>query len=73
MRVSLKKKKDCLKFLFYFDLLTLKSILKGVDFFVFLLCECCFCLQEMCEPGRCRVDKWLPLQNLLLPVILNSR
>uniref|UniRef100_A0A3P9LSZ6 Glycerol-3-phosphate acyltransferase 2, mitochondrial n=1 Tax=Oryzias latipes TaxID=8090 RepID=A0A3P9LSZ6_ORYLA len=32
-----------------------------------------FSLKEMCEPGRCRVDKWLPLQNLLLPVILNSR
>uniref|UniRef100_A0A3B3CGA8 Glycerol-3-phosphate acyltransferase 2, mitochondrial n=1 Tax=Oryzias melastigma TaxID=30732 RepID=A0A3B3CGA8_ORYME len=32
-----------------------------------------FSLKEMCEPGRCRIDKWLPLQNLLLPVILNSR
>uniref|UniRef100_A0A8C7Y3J6 Glycerol-3-phosphate acyltransferase 2, mitochondrial n=1 Tax=Oryzias sinensis TaxID=183150 RepID=A0A8C7Y3J6_9TELE len=32
-----------------------------------------FSLKEMCEPGTCRVDKWLPLQNLLLPVILNSR
>ncbi|XP_028434259.1 glycerol-3-phosphate acyltransferase 2, mitochondrial isoform X2 [Perca flavescens] len=29
--------------------------------------------QEMCESGRCRVDEWLPLQDLLLPVILNNR
>ncbi|XP_034397131.1 glycerol-3-phosphate acyltransferase 2, mitochondrial [Cyclopterus lumpus] len=32
-----------------------------------------FSLKEMCESGRCRVDKWLPLQDLLLPVILNNR
>nr|XP_046243855.1 glycerol-3-phosphate acyltransferase 2, mitochondrial isoform X2 [Scatophagus argus] len=32
-----------------------------------------FSLKEMCESGRCRVDEWLPLQDLLLPVILNSR
>ncbi|XP_076005437.1 glycerol-3-phosphate acyltransferase 2, mitochondrial [Genypterus blacodes] len=31
-----------------------------------------FSLKEMCETGRCRVDGWLPLQDLLLPVILNS-
>ncbi|XP_044051980.1 glycerol-3-phosphate acyltransferase 2, mitochondrial isoform X2 [Siniperca chuatsi] len=30
-----------------------------------------FSLKEMCESGRCRVDEWLPLQDLLLPVILN--
>uniref|UniRef100_A0A3Q3MHZ8 Glycerol-3-phosphate acyltransferase 2, mitochondrial n=1 Tax=Mastacembelus armatus TaxID=205130 RepID=A0A3Q3MHZ8_9TELE len=30
------------------------------------------CLFEMCESGRCRVDEWLPLQDLLLPVILNN-
>ncbi|KAM7415945.1 hypothetical protein PAMA_018150 [Pampus argenteus] len=29
--------------------------------------------QEMCESGRCRIDEWLPLQDLLLPVILNNR
>ncbi|XP_041855719.1 glycerol-3-phosphate acyltransferase 2, mitochondrial isoform X2 [Melanotaenia boesemani] len=32
-----------------------------------------FSLKEMCESGRCRVDEWLPLQDLLLPVILNKR
>uniref|UniRef100_A0A665T5A8 Glycerol-3-phosphate acyltransferase 2, mitochondrial n=1 Tax=Echeneis naucrates TaxID=173247 RepID=A0A665T5A8_ECHNA len=32
-----------------------------------------FSLKEMCESGRCRVDVWLPLQDLLLPVILNKR
>ncbi|XP_013857994.1 glycerol-3-phosphate acyltransferase 2, mitochondrial, partial [Austrofundulus limnaeus] len=32
-----------------------------------------FSLKEMCESGRCRVDEWLPLQDLLLPVILNDR
>ncbi|MED6284995.1 hypothetical protein CHARACLAT_024571 [Characodon lateralis] len=33
----------------------------------------CFYVQEMCESGRCRVDEWLPLQDLLLPVVLNNR
>ncbi|KAK5870970.1 hypothetical protein PBY51_003874 [Eleginops maclovinus] len=32
-----------------------------------------FSLKEMCESGRCRVDEWLPLQDLLLPVIFNHR
>ncbi|XP_032371859.1 glycerol-3-phosphate acyltransferase 2, mitochondrial isoform X1 [Etheostoma spectabile] len=32
-----------------------------------------FSLKEMCESRRCRVDEWLPLQDLLLPVILNNR
>ncbi|KAF7665092.1 hypothetical protein LDENG_00155870 [Lucifuga dentata] len=32
-----------------------------------------FSLKEMCETGRCRVDGWLPLQDLLLPLILNNR
>ncbi|XP_045891120.1 glycerol-3-phosphate acyltransferase 2, mitochondrial isoform X2 [Micropterus dolomieu] len=32
-----------------------------------------FSLKEICESGRCRVDEWLPLQDLLLPVILNNR
>ncbi|XP_029296675.1 glycerol-3-phosphate acyltransferase 2, mitochondrial [Cottoperca gobio] len=32
-----------------------------------------FSLKEMCESGMCRVDEWLPLQDLLLPVILNHR
>ncbi|XP_029016740.1 glycerol-3-phosphate acyltransferase 2, mitochondrial [Betta splendens] len=32
-----------------------------------------FSLKEMTESGRCRVDEWLPLQDLLLPVILNCR
>lgn len=32
-----------------------------------------FSLKEMCESGRCRVDDWLPLQDLLLPVILSNR
>ncbi|KAK2837829.1 hypothetical protein Q5P01_015041 [Channa striata] len=32
-----------------------------------------FSLKEMCESGRCRIDEWLPLQDLLLPVILNNR
>ncbi|KAJ0068091.1 hypothetical protein NL108_015572, partial [Boleophthalmus pectinirostris] len=32
-----------------------------------------FSLKEMCDSGRCRVDDWLPLQDLLLPVILNNR
>ncbi|XP_030273196.1 glycerol-3-phosphate acyltransferase 2, mitochondrial isoform X2 [Sparus aurata] len=32
-----------------------------------------FSLKEMCESGRCRVDEWLPLQDLLLPVILHNR
>uniref|UniRef100_A0A3Q2ZJ81 Glycerol-3-phosphate acyltransferase 2, mitochondrial n=1 Tax=Kryptolebias marmoratus TaxID=37003 RepID=A0A3Q2ZJ81_KRYMA len=32
-----------------------------------------FSLKEMCESGMCRVDEWLPLQDLLLPVILNNR
>ncbi|KAF3695601.1 Glycerol-3-phosphate acyltransferase 1, mitochondrial [Channa argus] len=32
-----------------------------------------FSLKEMCESGRCRVDEWLPLQDLLLPVILKIR
>ncbi|KAL3062704.1 hypothetical protein OYC64_002493 [Pagothenia borchgrevinki] len=32
-----------------------------------------FSLKEMCESGRCRVVEWLPLQDLLLPVILNNR
>ncbi|XP_030593799.1 glycerol-3-phosphate acyltransferase 2, mitochondrial [Archocentrus centrarchus] len=31
-----------------------------------------FSLKEMCESGRCRVDEWLPLQDLLLPVITNN-
>ncbi|KAG7489783.1 glycerol-3-phosphate acyltransferase 2, mitochondrial-like isoform X1 [Solea senegalensis] len=31
-----------------------------------------FSLKEMCESGRCRVDEWLPLQDLLLPVILDN-
>uniref|UniRef100_A0A3Q3EPD0 Glycerol-3-phosphate acyltransferase 2, mitochondrial n=1 Tax=Kryptolebias marmoratus TaxID=37003 RepID=A0A3Q3EPD0_KRYMA len=26
-----------------------------------------FSLKEMCESGMCRVDEWLPLQDLLLP------
>uniref|UniRef100_A0A3Q3R758 Uncharacterized protein n=1 Tax=Monopterus albus TaxID=43700 RepID=A0A3Q3R758_MONAL len=29
-------------------------------------------LREMCESWRNRVDEWLPLQDLLLPVILNN-
>ncbi|KAK7934456.1 hypothetical protein WMY93_005352 [Mugilogobius chulae] len=29
--------------------------------------------QRMCDSGRCRVDDWLPLQDLLLPLILNKR
>ncbi|XP_077943251.1 glycerol-3-phosphate acyltransferase 2, mitochondrial isoform X1 [Gasterosteus aculeatus] len=32
-----------------------------------------FSLKEMCDSGRCRVDDWLPLQDLLLPVIFNNR
>uniref|UniRef100_A0A3P9P8J8 Glycerol-3-phosphate acyltransferase 2, mitochondrial n=1 Tax=Poecilia reticulata TaxID=8081 RepID=A0A3P9P8J8_POERE len=32
-----------------------------------------FSLKEMCESGRCRVDEWLPLQDLLLPVVINNR
>ncbi|XP_071392981.1 glycerol-3-phosphate acyltransferase 2, mitochondrial [Centroberyx affinis] len=32
-----------------------------------------FSLKEMCETGRCRVDGWRPLQDLLLPTILNNR
>ncbi|XP_041642396.1 glycerol-3-phosphate acyltransferase 2, mitochondrial isoform X2 [Cheilinus undulatus] len=32
-----------------------------------------FSLKEMCESGKCTVDEWLPLQDLLLPVILNNR
>ncbi|XP_068460812.1 glycerol-3-phosphate acyltransferase 2, mitochondrial isoform X2 [Clinocottus analis] len=32
-----------------------------------------FSLKEMCESGRCRADEWLPLQDLLLPVILDNR
>ncbi|KAM9858597.1 glycerol-3-phosphate acyltransferase 2, mitochondrial [Aulostomus maculatus] len=32
-----------------------------------------FSLKEMCESGRCRIDEWRPLQDLLLPVILNNR
>uniref|UniRef100_A0A3Q3WPL6 Uncharacterized protein n=1 Tax=Mola mola TaxID=94237 RepID=A0A3Q3WPL6_MOLML len=32
-----------------------------------------FSLKEMCESERWRVNKWLPLQDLLLPVILNDR
>ncbi|XP_036382085.1 glycerol-3-phosphate acyltransferase 2, mitochondrial [Megalops cyprinoides] len=32
-----------------------------------------FSLKEMCETGRCRVDGGRPLQELLLPVILNKR
>ncbi|KAM9392840.1 glycerol-3-phosphate acyltransferase 2, mitochondrial [Pholidichthys leucotaenia] len=32
-----------------------------------------FSLKEMCESGRCRVGEWLPLQDLLLPVILFNR
>ncbi|XP_026198340.1 glycerol-3-phosphate acyltransferase 2, mitochondrial isoform X2 [Anabas testudineus] len=32
-----------------------------------------FSLKEMCESGRCRIDEWLPLQDLLLPVILYNR
>ncbi|XP_035022138.2 glycerol-3-phosphate acyltransferase 2, mitochondrial [Hippoglossus stenolepis] len=32
-----------------------------------------FSLKEMCDSGRCMVDEWLPLQDLLLPVILNNR
>uniref|UniRef100_A0A667WMW9 Glycerol-3-phosphate acyltransferase 2, mitochondrial n=1 Tax=Myripristis murdjan TaxID=586833 RepID=A0A667WMW9_9TELE len=32
-----------------------------------------FSLKEMCETGRCRVDGWRPLQDLLLPKILNNR
>ncbi|KAM4615780.1 glycerol-3-phosphate acyltransferase 2, mitochondrial [Polymixia lowei] len=32
-----------------------------------------FSLKEMCETGRCRVDGWRPLQDLLLPTVLNNR
>ncbi|CAL1614966.1 unnamed protein product [Knipowitschia caucasica] len=32
-----------------------------------------FSLKEMCDSGRCSVDDLLPLQDLLLPVILNNR
>ncbi|XP_068166910.1 glycerol-3-phosphate acyltransferase 2, mitochondrial [Antennarius striatus] len=32
-----------------------------------------FSLKEMCESRRCNEDEWLPLQDLLLPVILNNR
>uniref|UniRef100_A0A3Q3MF33 Glycerol-3-phosphate acyltransferase 2, mitochondrial n=1 Tax=Labrus bergylta TaxID=56723 RepID=A0A3Q3MF33_9LABR len=32
-----------------------------------------FSLKEMCDSGRCTVEEWLPLQDLLLPVILNNR
>ncbi|XP_061586236.1 glycerol-3-phosphate acyltransferase 2, mitochondrial [Cololabis saira] len=32
-----------------------------------------FSLKEMCDSGRCRIDEWLPLQDLLLPVILHNR
>nr|XP_020449481.1 glycerol-3-phosphate acyltransferase 2, mitochondrial-like [Monopterus albus] len=31
-----------------------------------------FSFKEMCESWRNRVDEWLPLQDLLLPVILNN-
>ncbi|XP_068616937.1 glycerol-3-phosphate acyltransferase 2, mitochondrial [Brachionichthys hirsutus] len=30
-----------------------------------------FSLKEMCESRRCNIHEWLPLQDLLLPVILN--
>ncbi|XP_029999126.1 glycerol-3-phosphate acyltransferase 2, mitochondrial [Sphaeramia orbicularis] len=32
-----------------------------------------FSLKEMCDSGRCSIDDWLPLQDLLLPVILSNR
>lgn len=32
-----------------------------------------FSLKEMCESGKCRVDGGRPLQELLLPVVLNAR
>ncbi|XP_056134529.1 glycerol-3-phosphate acyltransferase 2, mitochondrial [Lampris incognitus] len=32
-----------------------------------------FSLKEMCETGRRRMDGWRPLQDLLLPAILNNR
>ncbi|KAF7200600.1 glycerol-3-phosphate acyltransferase 2, mitochondrial isoform X1 [Nothobranchius furzeri] len=32
-----------------------------------------FSLKEMCESERCKVEEWLPLQDLLLPVIFNNR
>ncbi|KAM3867435.1 glycerol-3-phosphate acyltransferase 2, mitochondrial [Diretmus argenteus] len=32
-----------------------------------------FSLKEMCETARYRVDGWRPLQDLLLPTILNNR
>lgn len=33
----------------------------------------CVCVQEMCEGGRWSADEWLPLQELLLPIILGDR
>lgn len=32
----------------------------------------CVCVQEMCEEGRWSADEWLPLQDLLLPIILGD-
>ncbi|CAL8345447.1 unnamed protein product [Lota lota] len=32
-----------------------------------------FSLKEMCTTGRCRVDGWRPLQELLLPAVLYGR
>ncbi|KAM9810559.1 glycerol-3-phosphate acyltransferase 2, mitochondrial [Neosynchiropus ocellatus] len=32
-----------------------------------------FSLKEMCESGRCKTDECVPLQDLLLPAILNDR
>ncbi|KAK0144220.1 Glycerol-3-phosphate acyltransferase 2, mitochondrial [Merluccius polli] len=32
-----------------------------------------FSLKEMCTTGRCRVDGWRPLQELLLPNVLDGR
>ncbi|CAB1322114.1 unnamed protein product [Coregonus sp. 'balchen'] len=32
-----------------------------------------FSLKEMCDTGRCRVDRGRPLQDLLLPTILHTR
>lgn len=33
----------------------------------------CVWVQEMCEGGRWSADEWLPLQDLLLPIILGDR
>lgn len=70
--LRLKCKRDIIVFISILDChCAFFSVQKQVEIINNVLL--CVCVQEMCEGGRCSADEWLPLQDLLLPIILGGR